>query len=124
MIEDDDDALDRALAALPLERPPADLHARIMAATVYAPEPAGSLLPGWELWLVVLASSLALWLGWVFVATPHLFERLTGIIESTVAAGDVGSASTALWVAVGISAAWWIAQFSVPQPQPQKIELR
>ena len=29
-----DDELERALAALPLEEPPADLHARILAATV------------------------------------------------------------------------------------------
>jgi hypothetical protein len=121
---DDDDALDRALLALPLEEPPPDLHARIMAATVYAPARAESLLPGWELWLVVLASSLSLWLGWAFLATPHLLERLTTVVEAALAAGTLTSASTALWVALGISAACWITQFSVPQPQPQRMELR
>ena len=34
-----DDDLDRALFALPLEEPPADLHGRILAATVLRPAP-------------------------------------------------------------------------------------
>ncbi len=120
----DDDALDRALAALPLEEPPADLHARIMAATVDAPAPATALLPGWELWLVAILSSLALWLAWLFVTTPHAVERLTFAIERLVEAGGPSSASTLLWVAVGVSAAWWVTQISIPQPQAQKIRPR
>ncbi len=111
----DDDALDRALMALPLEEPPADLHARIMAATVDAPEPAAAAFPGWELWLVVLLSTLALWLAWVFVSTPHVVDRLGAAIDRTVAGGDLTSASTLIWVAVGVSAAWWITQLSVPR---------
>ncbi len=61
---DDDDALDRALAALPLEEPPADLHARIMAATVYAPAPAGVPVPGWERGWLALFAGLAV-CGWL-----------------------------------------------------------
>jgi hypothetical protein len=118
----DDDDLDRALAALPLEQPPADLHARIMAATAYAPVPAAAPLPGWELWLAAVLSSLALWLAWVFVSTPHVVERLGTAIDRVVAGGDLSSASTVVWVAVGISAAWWITQLSVPQPE--RIRLR
>lgn len=118
----DDDALDRALAALPLEEPPADLHARIMAATVDAPAPAA--LPGWELWLVAILSSLALWLAWLFVTTPHAVERLTFAIDRIVESGGLSSASTLLWVAVGVSAAWWVTQISIPQPQAQKIRPR
>lgn len=120
----DDDALDRALAALPLEEPPADLHARILAATVDAPVPAAAL-PGWELWLVAILSSLALWLAWLFVTTPHAVERLTFAIDRIVEAGGLSSASTLLWVAIGVSAAWWVTQISVPQPQhAQKIRPR
>jgi hypothetical protein len=118
----DDDALDRALAALPLEEPPADLHARIMAATVDAP--AALPAPGWELWLVAVLSGLAAWLAWLFVTTPHAVDRLTFAIDRLVEAGAIGSASTVLWVAVGVSAAWWVTQISVPQPQAQKIEPR
>ncbi|MEA2663959.1 MAG: hypothetical protein QOI11_903 [Candidatus Eremiobacteraeota bacterium] len=120
----DDDALDRALAALPLEEPPAGLHARIMAATVDAPVPAAAL-PGWELWLIAILSSLALWLAWLFVTTPHAVERLTFAIDRIVEAGGLSSASTLLWVAIGVSAAWWVTQISVPQPQhAQKIRPR
>ena len=46
-----DDDLDRALFALPLEEPPADLHRRIMAATVLRPAPE---FRQWELWALVL----------------------------------------------------------------------
>lgn len=120
----DDDALDRALAALPLEEPPADLHARIMAATADAPVPAALPLPGWELWLVAILSSLALWLAWVFVTTPHVVERLTFAIDRLIETGGVSSASTVLWIAVGVSAAWWVTQISIPQPQTQKIRPR
>jgi hypothetical protein len=119
----DDDALDRALAALPLEQPPADLHARIMAATAYAPAPAAAApLPGWELWLAAVLSSLALWLAWVFVSTPHVVDQLGAAIDRVVAGADLGSASTVVWIAVGVSAAWWITQLSVPQPE--RIRLR
>ena len=121
----DDDALDRALAALPLEEPPADLHARIMAATAEAPVAAALPLPGWEVWLAALLSSLALWLAWIFVTTPHAVERLTFAIDRLlVQTGGLNSASTVLWVAVGISAAWWVTQISIPQPQAQKIRPR
>ena len=36
---DNDDALDRALFALPLEEPPADFRAGILSATIYRPAP-------------------------------------------------------------------------------------
>ncbi len=120
----DDDALDRALAALPLEDPPADLHARIMAATVDAPASAAPFLPGWELWLVTILSTLAVWLAWLFVSTPHAVDRLTLAIDRIVESGGLTSASTILWVAIGVSAAWWVTQISVPQPLAQKIRQR
>jgi hypothetical protein len=120
----DDDALDRALAALPLEEPPADLHARIMAATADAPASAAPALPGWELWPVTILSTLAVWLAWLFVSTPHAVDRLTLAIDRIVESGGLTSASTVLWVAVGVSAAWWVTQISVPQPLAQKIRQR
>ena len=120
----DDDALDRALAGLPLEQPPANLHARIMAATVGAPAPAAVPLPGWELWLVAIFSSLAVWLAWLFVTTPHAIDRLVLAVDRIVEAGGLSSASTVLWVAIGVSAAWWVTQISVPQPLAQKIRPR
>ena len=50
-----DDELDRALFALPLEEPPADMHERIMAATVLR---AGPAFRTWELWLLAAAAVL------------------------------------------------------------------
>ena len=70
----DDDFLDRALAALPLEDPPASLHARVMSATVYRPRAA---VQQWEIWLLATFSALAIWLSWVVLSSPRIAERLT-----------------------------------------------
>jgi hypothetical protein len=120
MIHDDDDALDRMLAALPLEEPPASLHARILAATVDAPTP----LPigmGWDVWVIGTLAAIAVWLSWTVVSSPHLTERATDAITRLVEAGGLTSLSTLLWLAIGGSAAWWITQLSVPK---RRVEVR
>jgi len=117
----DDDALERALEALPLEEPPAGLHARIMAATVYAPAPASPAALSWELWLIALLASLALWLGWVFAVTPNVVDRLTSTIDGVAGLDSLTSASTLLWVALGVSAAWWITGFSLPHARETEL---
>ena len=116
----DDDALDRALAALPLEEPPADLHARIMAATVYRPEP---VVGGWEVWLVGTLIALAAWLAWLVASAPQAGERLTDAAVRVIENAGFTSDYTMLWVAVGASAAWWISQLSFPT-RPSRIEVR
>jgi hypothetical protein len=116
----DDDALDRALAALPLEEPPADLHARIMAATVYRPEPA---VRGWEIWLVGTLVALAAWLAWIVASAPYAAERLTDFSMRVVEGSGLTSEYTLLWLAVGVSSAWWISQLSFPS-RPTRIEAR
>jgi hypothetical protein len=115
----DDDALDRALAVLPLEDPPARLHARIMAATVYRPRAA---VQQWEVWTVATLAALAMWLTWVALSTPRLGERLVDGVTRLVDAGGLTSLNTLLWLAVGISAAWWLSQITVPQRR--RIEIR
>ncbi|HEY4442129.1 MAG TPA: hypothetical protein VGN14_16845 [Candidatus Elarobacter sp.] len=107
----DDDALDRALAALPLEEPPANLHARIMAATVYRPRP---VVRQWELWLLGTFSAVAVWLTWILMSTPRLAERVSERITDLIANGGLASTGTLLWLGIGISAAWWLSQLSVP----------
>ncbi|HEV3089366.1 MAG TPA: hypothetical protein VGX96_19330 [Candidatus Elarobacter sp.] len=107
-----DDDLDRALAALPLEEPPAQLHARIMAATVHRPAP---LVRSWELWLVGTFVALAAWLTWLLVSAPHAMERLVSTVTGTLDSTGFTSEYTVMWMAVGISAAWWISQLSVPR---------
>jgi hypothetical protein len=107
-----DDDLDRALAALPLEEPPAALHARIMAATVHRPAP---LVRSWELWLVGTLIAVAGWLTWLLLSAPHATERLIGVVSRTLETSGFTSEYTVLWLAVGVSAAWWISQLSVPR---------
>ena len=107
----DDDALDRALAALPLEEPSPALHARILAATIYRPRP---VVQQWELWLVATLAAVAVWLTWVLMSTPRIAERASERITDLIANGGLTSTSTLLWLGIGISAAWWLSQLSVP----------
>jgi hypothetical protein len=107
----DDDALDRALSALPLEEPPAGLHGRIMAATVFRPQ---TVTLGWEVWLIVTLAAAAGWLSWMVLSAPHASERVTDLIARLVDAGGLGSVNTLVWLAVGISAAWWLSQLTIP----------
>ena len=115
----DDDFLDRALAALPLEDPPASLHARVMSATVYRPRAA---VQQWEIWLLATFSALAIWLSWVVLSSPRIAERLTDRISQLIESGGLTSVNTLVWLAVGISAAWWLSQLSVPARR--RIEIR
>jgi hypothetical protein len=108
-----DDDLDRMLAALPLEEPPASLRARILAATAEAP-PVVPVSAGWELWVIATLAAVAVWLSWLVVSSPHATERATNAIARLVEAGGLTSLSTLLWLAIGASAAWWITQLSIP----------
>ena len=116
----DDDALDRALAALPLDEPPADLQRRILARTVYAPRAA---FLGWELWLVAIATALVGWFGWLLLSAPHAQERVGDALARLVAVSGLDSMNTVLWLAAGVSATWWIVQLSVPDRR-HRIEVR
>jgi hypothetical protein len=108
----DDDALDRALEALPLEEPPARLHARIMAATVYRPR---AILQSWEVWLGAIMAAVGVWLSILILAAPHAGERLADAVTRLVDLGGLNSINTLIWLAAGISAAWWLSQLTVPQ---------
>jgi len=112
MTHDDDFAdLDRMLAALPLEETPPGLRARILTATVYRPAPA---VAPWELWLIGTFVALAAWLAWLLISAPHAGERLVDATNRIIEAGGFTSVTTFLWLAVGISAAWWTSQLTVP----------
>jgi hypothetical protein len=106
-----DDDLDRALAALPLEEPPASLHARIMAATAHRPEP---LVRGWEVWLIGTFLAVAAWLTWTLASTPHAVDRIVAAVTGGLETAAVNDYTVLLWLAVGASATWWISQLSVP----------
>jgi hypothetical protein len=116
-----DDDLDRALAALPLEEPPAGLHARIMAATVYRPAP---VFTGWEVWLIGTFVAVALWLTWMLVNAPNATERITTAVVNAIDGAGLTSEYTVLWLAVGVSAAWWISQLTVPTAVRRNVRVR
>jgi hypothetical protein len=112
MTHDDDFAdLDRMLAALPLEEPPSGLRTRILAATVFRPEPA---FRSWELWLMGTVLGLAAWLMWLLATAPRAGERFAELTTRIIDQGGLTSLTTLLWLAVGISTAWWISQLSFP----------
>ena len=112
MTHDDDFAdLDRMLAALPLEEPPAALRSRVLTSTVYRPAPA---VHAWEFWLVGTVLALAAWLLWLVATVPHAGERFADLTARLVEQGGLTSLTTLLWLAVGISTAWWISQLSFP----------
>ena len=120
MTHDEFDDLDRALAALPLEEAPAGLHARIMAATVYRAAPS---VQAWEVWVIGTLIALTAWLVWAVVTAPYASERIVDQIVRIVSDAGLTSPYTLLWLAIGVSATWWISLLSVPARR-NRIEAR
>ncbi|GAC1580104.1 MAG: hypothetical protein NVS3B7_14500 [Candidatus Elarobacter sp.] len=120
MTHDDFDDLDRMLAALPLEEPPAGLRSRVLSATVYQPRPVVST---WEVWLVGTLVALSVWVAWMVAGSPQAGERLVDATSRLIEAGGLTSISTVLWLAVGASAAWWMSLMSFPAGV-RRIEVR
>jgi len=109
-----DDELDRALFALPLEEPPVDLRARILAATVARPR---LTFRAWEVWLV---GTLFAFMVWLTVLVGTSVPDIGGVISRALSAGvdtfaESLSVNTLMWMALGVSFAVWISQLSLPQ---------
>jgi hypothetical protein len=105
-----DDDLERALFALPLEEPPADLHGRILGATILRPAPAFRV---WELWLLAGAVALVAVLTYFILHSPPLSgQRLGESIESALRTFGFFSRWTYVWIGIGISSVWWISSLS------------
>lgn len=92
------DDLDRLLFALPLEEPPKDLRASILASTIYRPSFPFKV---WETWALGIVVAVGVWLcvmiaqggGQAFIATVALFAEFF--------ARFFVSSGTGLWLAVG-----------------------
>jgi hypothetical protein len=112
-----DDDLDRALFALPLEEPPADLHGRIMAATALRPTP--TFAP-WEWVLLVVAISLTVAATtWMFTSSPGSVHRLGYAVLEGMHHLGLYSRSTYVWLAIGIASAWFISSLNfMPNRRP------
>lgn len=110
---DSDDALDRALFALPLEEPPVDLRASILTATIYRPEP---LFKPWELVTLGTLAAVVIWLvTLVVMGGGTLFVHTLQAIAATVLGAM--RLSTLAWIAAGGATAIWLSIFTVFQPR-------
>jgi hypothetical protein len=113
---DNDDALDAALFALPLEEPPADLRAAILTATIYRPIPLFSFN---ELAVLGVSTAIALWLailvvmggGTLFV---HSLQAMCAAVGTAL-----GTSSTLAWIAAGGATAIWLSIFTGFQPRAE-----
>ena len=106
---DGEDALDRALFALPLEEPPAGLRASILMATSYRPAPAFSFL---ELGALGVAGAVAVWFAVLLVlGGGSLFVHTLATISSVISRA-LASPATLAWLAAGGATALWVSLFN------------
>ena len=106
---DDDDALDAALFALPLEEPPADLRASILAATILRPAPLFSFR---EVLALGTIAAVTVWLiGAIALGGAALFVQSLQAAQTAI--GHVASNATTLaWIAAGAATAMWCSIFT------------
>jgi len=117
----DDDALDRALFALPLEEPPADLRASILTATVYGPAP---MFKPWEVMTLATIGAVFVWLiSLIVMGGAPLFEHSMLTIGTTVAR-SLSNTATIAWLAAGGGAAIWLSLFTGFQPSAKGVSTR
>ena len=110
----DDDALDRALFALPLEEPPIDLRASILRATIYAPAP---VFKTWELAVLGAVAAVMVWFVTLIVmGGATLFLDTLQIVGALVMKAITQNGATIAWVAAGGAAAIWLSIFTGFQP--------
>jgi hypothetical protein len=105
-----DDELERALFALPLEEPPADLRASILAGTIYRPPVA---VKPWEIWTLGALCAIFVWLL-VLVAggmAAPLLGRFDLYLNSGLAA--FAQPATLFWIAVGGAAVFCFSQLNL-----------
>lgn len=95
-----DDDLERALFALDLEEPPADLRSSILAGTIYH-VPVSAAISPWEVWL---GGGLCAALVWLVIAV--LRGAGTPVLDTLGAYGEqalsfFSQPATLFWIAVG-----------------------
>lgn len=106
-----DDELDRALFALPLEEPPQDLRASILAATIYR-QPATAIVKPWEAWAL---GALCAVLTWLLLLVTRGHSPVIGSIATYVDEAVLlfSQPQTLFWIAVGGGAALWLSQLNL-----------
>jgi hypothetical protein len=113
MMYNDDAELERALFALPLEEPPADLRASILTATVYRPAPPFSV---WEATLIGAIAAVSIWLiALIAMGGAPLFVGTLAAIATAIER-PLYHVTTLAWLAAGIATAFWLSFFTGSQP--------
>jgi hypothetical protein len=112
-VYDDNDALDRALFALPLEEPPAGLRASILMATAYRPVPAFSF---WELTVLGALAAVAVWLVVLLAMGGGTLFMHTVAAIAAAATRFLSNSTTLAWLAAGAATAVWLSLFTGSQP--------
>ena len=113
MMYHDDAELERALFALPLEEPPADLRASILTATVYRPAPPFSV---WEATLIGAIAAVSIWLiALIAMGGAPLFVQTLSAIATAIER-PLYHVTTLAWLAAGIATALWLSFFTGSQP--------
>lgn len=108
----DDDGLERALFALDLEEPPADLRASILAQTIYRVPVVAAVRP-WEVWVYGGLCAVLVWMLILVVrgaAGPAMSDAAT--LSDQVAA-FFSNPAMLFWIAVGAAATVWISQLNL-----------
>ncbi len=111
----DDDALDRALFALPLATPPGDLRAAILRATIDAPEFA-PVMSTRDILLMGVAAAIGVWLLMFMLGDHRNAEAFARNAYSLTQL--FGNLQTLSWLAAGTAVAGIVAMF------PETLDLR
>lgn len=112
MMYDSDDALERALFALPLEEPPSDLRGKVLASTAYRPAPAFS---PWEAAGLGAVAAVTLWLiVLIAMGGGGLFLQTLATIVTAIQ-GTLSNVTLLAWLATGAMAAFWLWFFTGSQ---------
>ena len=110
---DSDDALDRALFALPLEEPPEGMRASILTATVYRPVPA---FAPWEIAAIGAVAAIGIWFAiLIALGGGTLFAHSFDVVGQTLT-HVFSSVSNLAWTGAGIATAVWLTLFTGSQP--------
>ncbi|MDE2571610.1 MAG: hypothetical protein KGM44_03690 [bacterium] len=100
-----EDDLDRMLSALPLSEPPADLRARILAATVRRSIPVPvPVVAWWETTIYGMLFALVVWSALAVARAPHAGVYVSAAVNWIVSALPPGALA---WTAAGAVVVIW-----------------
>ncbi len=108
----DDQDLERALFALDLEEPPADLRQSILASTIYR-VPVAASVPPWEVWLYGALCAAMVWLLIFVLRGSGAHEVASAESIGNQALAFFSQPGTLFWIALGGGATFWISQLNL-----------